>query len=233
MEKRQQQHWDQPRPPMPTRSKPSRRSKSTPVSVARLMQTRPLLILGGAWALAMVVALVAIGGLLSPNLSNGHQPAGATIHARVAEAAQNSKRQSGIPFWLFGAIALSCAAGSVLISRQATRPPRPRKSAKLKRLQPHSKESFALVPRPQPATDYVPLPAPQPQTGSNPLPAPLASSTTVVQSVHPRSQRLVQRSPDVPVTVVPSEESHPLDWGNASLADTLDLRKQRSLSSWL
>jgi hypothetical protein len=36
-----------------------------------------------------------------------------------------------------------------------------------------------------------------------------------------------------PVTVVPEAESHPLDWGLASLADALDLRQQRSLDSWL
>jgi hypothetical protein len=37
----------------------------------------------------------------------------------------------------------------------------------------------------------------------------------------------------VPVTIVPAKENHPLDWGEASLADTLDIRKQRSLSSWM
>lgn len=33
------------------------------------------------------------------------------------------------------------------------------------------------------------------------------------------------------VTVVPPEESHPLDWGNASLAEMMDIRKQHSISS--
>jgi hypothetical protein len=32
------------------------------------------------------------------------------------------------------------------------------------------------------------------------------------------------------VTVVPPEEKSPLDWGEASLADQLNLRKQRSVS---
>jgi hypothetical protein len=35
------------------------------------------------------------------------------------------------------------------------------------------------------------------------------------------------------VTVIPAEASHPLDWQEESLADTMDIRKRRSLSSWL
>jgi hypothetical protein len=34
-------------------------------------------------------------------------------------------------------------------------------------------------------------------------------------------------------TVVPDDEDHPLDWSEASLAHTLDLRQRRSLSSWI
>ncbi|HIK16915.1 MAG TPA: hypothetical protein IGS53_16740 [Leptolyngbyaceae cyanobacterium M33_DOE_097] len=37
----------------------------------------------------------------------------------------------------------------------------------------------------------------------------------------------------VNVSVVPTGEVHPLDWQGASLADSVDLRKQRSVSSWL
>jgi hypothetical protein len=38
-------------------------------------------------------------------------------------------------------------------------------------------------------------------------------------------------APEPRVTVVPEEESHPLDWGEAGLADMMDIRKRRSLSS--
>ncbi|KAM3092416.1 hypothetical protein ACKFKG_22340 [Phormidesmis sp. 146-35] len=38
-------------------------------------------------------------------------------------------------------------------------------------------------------------------------------------------------SPQPIVTVVPTEEAHPLDWGDASLADMMDIRKQKSISS--
>ncbi|NJL48548.1 MAG: hypothetical protein HC929_15040 [Leptolyngbyaceae cyanobacterium SM2_5_2] len=33
--------------------------------------------------------------------------------------------------------------------------------------------------------------------------------------------------------IVPKEEVHPLDWSEASIAHTLDLRQRHSLSSWL
>jgi hypothetical protein len=35
------------------------------------------------------------------------------------------------------------------------------------------------------------------------------------------------------VTVVPAEQSHPLDWDENSLVNAMDLRKRRPLSSWL
>jgi hypothetical protein len=35
------------------------------------------------------------------------------------------------------------------------------------------------------------------------------------------------------VTVLPPETNHSLDWDESSLVNALDLRKQRSLSSWL
>jgi len=35
------------------------------------------------------------------------------------------------------------------------------------------------------------------------------------------------------VTVLPPEESHPLDWDEATLADMMDLRKRQSLASLL
>jgi hypothetical protein len=39
-------------------------------------------------------------------------------------------------------------------------------------------------------------------------------------------------SPKPSVNVVPTEESHPLDWGEENLADNLDIRYRRPLSFW-
>lgn len=48
-------------------------------------------------------------------------------------------------------------------------------------------------------------------------------------AVVPAPASVVTRQPIV--TVVPSEEVHSLDWGDASLADMMDIRKQKSISS--
>lgn len=196
------------------------------------------MVLGSAWIVVAVIALTAVSGLLSPNASSGKRPPGAATIRETTETAQKNS-QTRIPLWLFGAIALSCAAGSMLISKQANRPPRPRKSTKVKRLAPYTASTV-----PQPA----PSPAPQPQPIYPPaVPSfvlnpghtqPLSTATTpfmapatLMQLAHQESQGAIAHT-DVSATVS-SEDKHPLDWGKASLADKLDLRKQRSVSSLL
>lgn len=46
-------------------------------------------------------------------------------------------------------------------------------------------------------------------------------------------KQAVQPTTLVSVSVVPEQETHPLDWPEGNLADTLDLRQRRSLSSFL
>jgi hypothetical protein len=50
-------------------------------------------------------------------------------------------------------------------------------------------------------------------------------------------QALESVIPNPPVAVeaevIPVEQTHPLDWDEPSLADSLDLRQRRSLSDWL
>ncbi len=54
------------------------------------------------------------------------------------------------------------------------------------------------------------------------------------QSPPPGAVRPVRsRVERVQVTVVPREEAHPLDWQATNLLDAVDLRKRRSLASWL
>lgn len=46
-------------------------------------------------------------------------------------------------------------------------------------------------------------------------------------------QRNSNLGQSTPVTVIPSEQDHPLDWQEPSVADHLDLRQRRPLSYWL
>jgi len=54
---------------------------------------------------------------------------------------------------------------------------------------------------------------------------------TLMQLAHQESQA-VRKTPNVQAPSAP-EKNKPLDWGEASLADKLDIRKPRSMSSLL
>jgi hypothetical protein len=241
MERQQHQHWvRQPRPPLSTRSRQPIRTSNAAFRLNKPVALS-LVILGSAWVVVLVIAVMAVNGLLSPSASNGHRTPGAAIIRDTAETSQTNS-QARIPLWLFGAVALSCAAGSMLIAKQANRPPRPRKSIKVKRLAPFVMPAVEPSPSPIPSVPQPkpPYPAavpsfvlnqrqtPQPSNTGSPFMAP----PTLMQLAHQETQS-VEKTADVSVTVVPSGDQHPLDWGEASLADRLDIRKQRSISSFL
>ncbi|PSB28008.1 hypothetical protein [Stenomitos frigidus] len=197
----------------------------------------------------VIIAVTAVSGLLSPNASspnasNGNQVSGAATIRETTQTATNSHAR--IPLWLFGAIALSCAAGSLLVSKQANRPPRPRKSIKIKPLTSYPvttaiQPTIAIQPpspstsRPQPQPGVVPSFVLNPRQVQHPAKTarPSIAPPTLMQLAHQEFQSATGQATDVPVTVVPSEDKHPLDWGEASLADQLDIRKRRSISSLL
>ena len=247
MERQQQQHWArQPRPPLAARSRPPIRTSKATFSLGK-PGVLSLLALGSAWIVVLTIAMMAVSGLLSPSASTGNRPSGAVIIRETAETAR-ANSQARIPLWLFGAIALSCAGGSMLVAKQANRPPRPRKSAKVKRLTPYaatpaSQQAVSpapqpVFPTPQPPQHYPPaipsfvLNSGQVQPLSTVGTMPLMPPATLTELAHQEAHAAVgQRG--TAVTVVPSEEKHPLDWGEASLADKLDIRKRRSISSLL
>lgn len=155
MERQQPLHRSrQPQSPMPAQtSQPLRKSK-TAFSSGKSRWHLSLVLLGSAWLAVVVISLIAVSGLLSPNLSSNKPPQGtAAVRSTPSEATTAS--QSHVPLWLFGAIALSCAAGSMLISSQANRPPRSRPSAKKpKRLAPYvAPETAPLFPTATPPVE--------------------------------------------------------------------------------
>jgi len=124
---------------------------------------------------------------------------------------------SSVPLWLYGAIAVSCSLGLVLIVLSFTYRPQPRKP--IKRV----------------GKNVQPTPA---KTSKNPAPK---QRKRLLKKRRPVPSRQ-RRQPQVPtpvfvvepvVTVLPPEESHPLDWGDQGLAEIMDLRKQQSLTSLL
>ncbi|MBW4690342.1 MAG: hypothetical protein KME27_01105 [Lyngbya sp. HA4199-MV5] len=219
---------------MPAHSSQPLRKPRTALSRGKFRWHLSLVLLGSAWLVVVVISLIAVSGLLSPNLSSNKPPQGtAAVRSTPSEVTRAS--QSHLPLWLFGAIALSCAAGSMLISSQANRPPRSRKNAKPKRLAPYAaSEAAPLFPTAAPTTVETALQslalvsqAPQPA----PVAAPFMAPTTLMQLAQQVSQTAKQAA-DLPTAIVP-EDKKPLDWGEASLADRLDIRKPRSVSPLL
>lgn len=233
MERQQQPHRArQSRPPIAGRTQSAHKPKA-----AFSLQSRwsvSLALLGSAWVVMVVIALTALSGLLSPSSSSGSQSRGTASIRRSISTAQVTD-QSRLPLWLFGAIALSCVTGSMLISVQAKRPLRPRKSVHPKRLAPYvappaTEPAFLSVSSTLPQVPTAPsvamAPPPVPVA---PTAAPFIAPATLMQLAQQRSQTTGQptgaaRAP---------EDTRPLDWGDASLADKLDIRKQRSISSLL
>ncbi|HEY9616724.1 MAG TPA: hypothetical protein V6C64_07785 [Microcoleaceae cyanobacterium] len=239
--------------------------------------TRPLILVGGMWVSLLLIAVVAIGGLLSPGASE-HRSVSTTIVGSDSEVAiQPAPQQARVPLWMFGAIALTCTAGSILVSRQLNRPPVPprrlarTKSRSFKRLPPQPMAQLALPPAVtysaplQPSRQELPARSPQPRAGQKrphspahqaanlqpvmpptiaqaPAPArpierqvlpPLlkqpAKAKPIVQPQTVASRPTVKTS----VSILPPDIRKPLDWQSTELADAVDLRKRRSLSSLL
>ena len=270
MERSQHQNWSKDSgPPMSNQPDQQENLNSSLDKIAQFVQASPLMFLGGLWVSVLLIGTIGLSGLLSPGLSGGRRASEASFgSSTVATNAEPSKGQSRqrIPIWLFGAIALSCTAGSIFVSKQLTRTERPRRISRPKHptskhpVPKHSANSAATSrpKRPRKASQPSPSqpraaqprrlkpfsPSDSPATlSSQPVPqayfpgaTPISTKNSAVRAYQPRP---VTASPakkpitPVPVTIVPAKENHPLDWGEASLADTLDIRKQRSLSSWM
>lgn len=228
----------------------SRFSTQFKMFLVQLVQQRPLLFWGSVWAIALMLISGSIATLLDPTVSRRvslhelfppPQPIAAPSPAAsapvpsplspesppspvpIAAPPAIQAEQPTIPYRSLAAIVLGCGAGSILISQLMNRSPQPQRL--------HStvaaKRSIAHPRPPAPAISF-PQPAPAPTTYQMP-----PALTT------PRSQPRPTRteppaSPASPtVAVVPAETSHALDWDENSLVNAMDIRKRRSLSSWM
>jgi hypothetical protein len=270
--------------------------KQSPNRLVQLLEAQPLMFWGGLWASLVLVAGVSVSSLVSPGLigsgqtasgaaigSSGNASSNVAVNTVAQPASPSTAAKTSFPFWLFSAIALSCTAGSILVSKQLApqrsrrilRPPHarsvPAPSAQRPAVQPQRLRQRRSQPQPVAQPQFVPAQSQPPVT----IPAPLVakvqakgqatrnapsrnqaasgqavkgqavkgrSSTPSHRAMPPNatlahsSSRRVASPPPVParpVAIVPPSESHPLDWQTGSLADSLDLRKQRSLASWL
>lgn len=200
----------------------------------RVIFQRPLLVIGGAWLGLVCVSALAYHQLMltkpdpavtSPGPQMAAPPSLRPVDPSESESlrvppgpAVETPRSSPVGAgWLVSLVGL-CGLGCWLITRQSqaaprragtgsaarprVTPPIPRKGSTPKRLAPYRPEQDGTVVAPRP-------PAPPQPSEIYPDPGPLPLS------------------PDL----VPDQEDLPLDWSEASLAHSLDLRQRRSLSS--
>lgn len=188
------------------------------------------------WGLALVMVLflggVAFKGLINPGPVEEEAAQPELVQKQqTTTVREHPDTEKAMDLWLFGAIALGGALGSFLISQQLEQlDPKRNQPKRLKRQAPVKRPQ----PKPQPAAiinaskNRQAAPAKQRQ----PV-APAAASDRPSRVAARPGARPVQALAQPVVTVVPAEESHPLDWGEASLAEMMDLRKRRPLSSLL
>lgn len=121
--------------------------------------------------------------------------------------------KDSLPIFSLGAVAVSCAAGSFLLCR-CFRPRKPDRRMQFSSSSRRTKRTAASQP-----------------VGE------LNNSRTPPTAANPYSQKLPTQNqaqmPPVAATIVPTNEAHPLDWDEPSIADNLDLRQKRPLSHWL
>jgi hypothetical protein len=170
----------------------------------------------GLWVTLVLVGSMATVGLFNPGPIEQEASNPTPSLETVQESTPQSTAKKDLPLSLFGAIALGClgcAAGSWLLTyalRDTIQPrPSPRRLKPVKTVRKKRRVSSQQS---------------HPVSGT-PQPKP---STLTLQA--PIDRRLTTKTQ---VTVLAPEESHPLDGGEESLADLLDVRKQQSLASLL
>lgn len=211
--------------------------KPDAVDPIQFIQNHPILFWGGTWSALLVVAAIAITGLTSPTFveqeaNSSRQPDSVSIESSPA----SSPDESNIPFWSWVALLSSCAAGSWILSnklKQAQQfrsfPKSLRASASKRQIQklPTQIRSNSKVKTPLTSSATVATSEAFPNMPLSPQPA---SPDFAVFSMQPEDSPSEKSHPTT-VTVVPTEESHPLDWREESLADLMDIRRRRSFSS--
>jgi hypothetical protein len=222
-----------------------------------LTQRHPFLFWTGSWLLMVLIAWTSINGLLhtdvEPLEAEAPQP---EVVARSPEQVPLVSQPSApaSSFGMLVAVVLSCGATSMVLARQlrsakpASAKPSPQRRA-VKSVLPSQRKSDLPLPsvhasspsrsRPQARVARTPVGVvPQtskPQVSSRPQGSkPQVSYQKAKPSAPLPNQPIKQPVPKhAIVSVVPPDENHPLDWGDRGLADRLDIRKHKSISSYL
>jgi hypothetical protein len=213
--------------------KPHHQSKRTPSPTAKRRFSfikHPFLALAGTWVFFALLAAISLEVMIHPNGERRvtvETPVAGTLSERV------NNQESKLPLGLYGAIALICTGGSILVYRRYQR--KLATSDLLEVSQTQSKARKRRSPRqPQPtvaqAIDRVTNTAPVPQKTRSrrrkPERVPVTSDGYTPRPLE--RQAVVVNTPEVTVLPPPRRKSK-----SQGLVEAMDMRNQKSLNSLL
>lgn len=108
------------KPRSSSQAQPGRRKKKRRPTGASVRKHQPIFFWGGLWAIVFLVGITALANLLNPAASKDPQFAQAKVRSSTtiqSATTQSTGGQGQLPVWLFGAIALSCSASSLMLAR--------------------------------------------------------------------------------------------------------------------
>lgn len=227
-----------------TAARPETRPKTRPEIRPELRRRQRfrfsfLLFVLGLWSVSLITTVWATRSLLDPTLSSTDFPVAADLENPLANAEAPSPEANPappapiappeavldnsyfyppaeaehLPIAALGMIAFSCAMSCILVSRALhprRSPPRLQGRSAKRTAKPTLKQLPAAVESP-----------PQPAIAKQPVPA--------VEIIEMTGGETAPAAAPAAVTVLPANQSLPLDWDEPSLADSLDLRRRQSL----
>jgi hypothetical protein len=175
-----------------------------------LVRRHPIASVFVLWVTLLLLAGLSTAALV--NVSNSEESKIAKLPSTepstseiLDQSPQIEHQKQALPLLSFGAIALSCTLGCLILSqtfRSAGYQPVQRKTSRVRSSTPPQSTKF---------DDQGSLASPARSQSEGSFNMPSITS----------------------VTVVPKQQDHPLDWDEPSLADSLDMRQRRPLSHWL
>jgi hypothetical protein len=221
-------------PPSVLGSPRSHQPDSAPLKMSALRNwLHPFVWIGLGWGISMLAAGIAAVHIVRiepleelsspPARSENPSPSSAdsfteqfggtddktSIQARTPQA-QATPAANNLPFLTLGLMAFSCAIGCFLIS--------------------HRSRSNHIGRRSITSSSYRQLPRNPSSVRSRKRMEPTGQTNPAAKYEDPAA---ANSSTNSPVTILPPNEAHPLDWDEPSVADNLDLRQRRPLSHWL
>ncbi len=168
-----------------------------------MVQRHPILVWSGAWITMMALCWISVAGLMHVDTFEVEQHQIAADESRIPPLKPRLQAKPASSFGLLAAIVVSCGATSLLLAKQFT----PKESQR------------RLVVKRSTSVVSTEMAIRQPSNIRSDLPR--------QGSALAMTQRSIPVTTQPTVTVLSPEENHPLDWGDASLADLMDIRNQK------